>query len=269
MQTRLQYAAAPQQLRRSLPAPRVHWRALHPEPRPPRSVRPLTVQDRGEPPHLPPSDADWREVGGNFNSGETSSTSCTRPLSKAVRPGAEGTRDGTDLTNCVARLRILEAHLGHVQVGVIKCLLRAGGGEAWCPALMVVTPQDHLTAERRLPMPDFVPTVGELHCLAKEYISEWYRDGEYWIMYRTVGSDDWKDMKRCEARRDLLEAILGTSEFTAVVAPVHEYYLARVREIGEEVRQEEEAARHGTGAGTTEMALSGSGGEDDDDDYPI
>jgi hypothetical protein len=63
----------------------------------------------------------------------------------------------------------------------------------------------------------------------------------------------------------VIEGILGASALTSVLAPVHEQYRARVREIGEEVRQEDEAARHGTGAGNTEMALSGFGGEDDDD----
>jgi hypothetical protein len=117
----------------------------------------------------------------------------------------------------------------------------------------------------------FVPTHEELRVLAREYLKEWYQYEIDWIVTSTWSKSDWKHQVHCTNRLKVFEGILGTTELTSVLAPVHEYYLARVREIAAEVNQEREAELQGASTGASQTALPGFGGghAEGEDDYPF
>jgi hypothetical protein len=189
--------------------------------------------------------------------------------SRVPTSDAESTGDSVDLEYCVTRLRILEAHVGRSQLELVRWFLDSRDGEVSHAVRLGDFPPNYLTGERRTPIPDFGPTVGELQCLAQEYLSEMYRDDEYWIMCQTVGSNDWKYVKYYGARLDAIEVVLGTTEFTSVLAPVHERWRTHLRATEEEMREVREAERNDANNADAEMALSGSGNEDIGDAYPF
>lgn len=87
----------------------------------------------------------------------------------------------------------------------------------------------------------FVPTFDELRILAREYLTEWYRYEIDHIVTGFWSMSDTDYMAHCWDRINLLAGALGPTEVTSALAPVHEYYRARLFEIEHEVRLEREA----------------------------